>query len=193
MFRLKTIHFVTSNPGKIEILNNILKELNLNNLKIEMLEYDAPEDKNDEKVETIAGLEAKHCAEKFQKQVITTDGALYIEALNGFPGINTAFTLKRIRTKGLLKLMHGEENRKAYYKVATAYCKPGQEPKIFVSQTDLIVANKKKGDWGFGFDPILIPIGHNKTLAEDTDTRDKVLPYRKNFIEFLRWYNETRT
>ena len=185
---MKTIHFVTSNPGKVEILNNILKELNLNDIKIEMINYDSPEYKHDGKIETVALESAKHCASKFNKEIITTDVGLFIEALNEFPGINTAFTLDRIGTKGLIELMKDKENRNAKFKAALAYCAPNKEAKSFTIETDLIISKEEKGDKGFGFDPIAIPKGHNQTFAENTKLRDELIGYKQAFIKFIKWY-----
>lgn len=186
---MKTIYFVTSNPGKVEIMNSILNDIDIKDIKIEMFDYDSPEDKSSGNIGLIASLCAKHCADKFGKEILTTDGGLFIEGLKGFPGVNTGFTLRRVGIEGILKLMQGVENKKAYYEVATAYCSPWQEPKVFVHRTDFTVIDEKRGENGFGFDPILIPIGYEKTLAEDISVRDKVLGYRPNFINFLKWYN----
>lgn len=187
---MRKVYFVTSNPGKVGIMKGMLSELDVKDVKIEMLDYDAPEDKSDGKVETIASLCAKHCAEKFNKEILTTDGGLFIEALGGFPGVNIGDVLRSKGAKYLLELMKGKENRKAYYKVATAYCAPGDEPKIFVSKGDLIITTEKRGKGGYGFDSIVIPVGYEQTFAENLEVRDKVLCYRPNFINFLKWYNE---
>lgn len=186
---MKKIYYVTSNPGKAEILNSIVKDLNPN-LKIEQHDYDYPEYKHDDKIETVALEGAKHCAEKLQKEIIVTDAGLFIEELNGFPGINTAFVLKRIGIDGILKLMHGKENRNAKFKVALAYCAPGKKPELFYAETPLVIAEEARGEKGFGFDPIMIPVGFDETLSENIEIRDKVLGYRPAFEKFIRWYNE---
>ena len=187
---MKKVYFVTSNPGKVEIMNGILTDLSVKDVKIKMLDYDAPEDKSSGDVEVIASLCAKHCAEKFNKEILTTDGGLFIDILNGFPGINIGDTLRTKGVEYILELMKGKENRKAYYQLATAYCVPGQEPKSFVSKADFIVAQEVRRSFGFGFDKIMVPVGYTQTLSENKEVRDKVLPYRQNFIDFLKWYNE---
>jgi XTP/dITP diphosphohydrolase len=49
---------------------------------------------------------------KYKKPVLVTDTGSFIDALNGFPGANTKFTLNRIGNKGLIKLLEGFENRR---------------------------------------------------------------------------------
>ena len=51
------------------------------------------------------------------------------------PGAYAHQVMETIGTDGILKLMRGEKNRKAYYREAFAYCEYGKEPVVFTSIT----------------------------------------------------------
>ncbi|MEM7534902.1 MAG: non-canonical purine NTP pyrophosphatase [Chloroflexota bacterium] len=183
----RKVFLVTSNSGKIQSFNHILKELNIE-FEIEMLNAEYPEDKEKETTNWVALQGAKFCAEKYQKPVLVNDTGLYIEALNGFPGVNTKFTLKRIGNAGLIKLMEGIENRKITWVFSLGFCQPGKSPIEFTSSIEGIMPNKQRGTDGFGFDPIFIPKGYNVTFAEDTEIRDSLSPFRETVTNFANVY-----
>lgn len=187
---MRTIYYVTTNKGKVEILNNIMKD-SKTRIRFEIIDYDYPEDKSDDSVETVALKGAELCANKFDKEVIVTDTGIFIDALKGFPGVNTAFTIKRIGKEGLIKLMEGVDNRQAEIKVALAYCKPGSKPELFLTVVKGSISEEVRGNLGFGFDPIFIPKGYTKTFGEDTQLRDRLMGYRNSITKFVEWYSKS--
>lgn len=191
---METIYFITSNPGKLESLKNILKMAELP-LSIVMHEADYPEDKSKESTADIALEGATYCAKKYDHPVIVTDVGLYIEALNGFPGINTSFTLKRIGTQGILKLLENSKSRRADWTLSLAYGEPNGYTKVFTETIHGTIAPEEIGTNGFGFDPIFIPAGFSKTLAEETshEFRDQVTPFKQAVLDFAEWYMNERS
>ncbi len=187
---MKTIYYVTHNPGKVEIFNNILKEFKDLNIKFEILEYDYPEDKSMNSVEHVAKEGAKLSANKFNKDVITTDTGLFITTLNGYPGINTAVEINKVGINGIINQIKNT-NREAVCKIALGFCAPNKDPVCFINKIKGTVPIEPKGDNGFGFDSIFTPDGYEKTLAEDTKIRDKLVGYRQNLIKFLNWYSKS--
>ena len=184
---MSPVFFVTSNKGKVESANAILADLNLP-IRIDMLEAEYPENKSIETTEAIAKQGAKWCATKYDKPVIVTDVGLFIHALNGFPGINTAFTLKRIGELGILKLLEGEVNRRVTWELSLAFAAPGEDVTVFTASTEGSVVTDI-GPEGMGFDPIFVADGHTKTLAHDTSVRDTISPFRTALQQFGEWYS----
>jgi len=184
----KHLFFVTGNTGKVRSLRNIIKDLG-SDIVVEQIKYKYPEIKDDEKIETVAKLGANYCYKKFGKDVIVTDVGLFIDALKGFPGINTNFVLKKIGVKGLIKLMKGIRNRKAEFRLALGYAgKKGS--KIFFASVHGKIAEKPIGRRGFGFDPIFVLDGQKKTFAQDPTLRDKYGPFRICVNKFITWYEK---
>jgi len=148
---MRTLYLVTSNQGKIDQINRFLSELT-DNIRIEMMKLDFPELKG-ETLEETALNKAKTCYDMIGKDVIVSDTGLFIEALNGFPGVNTATTLATIGNEGLLKLMEEKANRNAKSCVSYAIVtKEYQE--IFSAEANILITDSIKGNNGYGWDKI---------------------------------------
>lgn len=116
-------------------------------------------------VEEVAIYSAKWASEKLKCNVLKNDSGLFVESLNGFPGVYTHYADDTIGEDGLLKLMEGVENRKAYFKEVLAYVEYGKEPITFVGITPGTIAKEKSGTYGWSWDFIFIPEGETKTLG----------------------------
>jgi len=173
---------ISSNKLKIEELKLLLEP----EIKVEVMEFEYPELKLDDPCE-ISKAAAKMLAEKFKKTVLVEDSGCHIDALKGFPGIMTKFTHNRIGNEGLVKLMQGKKNRKAYYKSAIGICSPGKQPICFLGVEEGKVADKLRGTKGWGQDPIFIPKGSRKTYGE-LGYPDGFHPFRANAVEKLKEY-----
>lgn len=99
------------------------------------------------------------------RPVLVEDAGLFIEVLNGFPGPYSSYAYKTIGVKGILKLMEGARNRRAYFKSASAIA---FHKGILVATGEVHgeIALEPRGSGGFGFDPIFIPSGETRTFAE---------------------------
>lgn len=192
---MDTIYLVTSNPGKItsfsKILNNLKLDLRMSGAlagAIKMLKAEYPEDKSLGSTGEIAKAGAKYCAQHFKKKVLVNDAGLFIDALGGFPGINSKIALQTIGNLGILKKMEGKKNRKAKWIFSLGFCEPGKEPIEFTKFIEGEITKEIKGKEGFGFDPIFIPFGYSQTFGENPSLRDKLSPFNetvKLFVQFL--------
>lgn len=180
---MKDVWFVTSNPGKAESLQNILSDLD-SDLNVHMLSADYPEDKDKGTVQAVALAGAKYCADQHDKSVLVTDTGIFIESLNEFPGINTAFTLDRIGCEGVIKLMEGHSDRGVEWVLSLGYCEPGGDPIEFTAEVTGTISESVLGSDGFGFDPIFVPEGHTETLAQKPGLRDEISPFRVAVEQF---------
>lgn len=177
---------VSSNKRKIDELKRLLSQY----IKIEARQFEYPELKLDDPCE-ISKAAAKALAEKLKKTVLVEDSGFFIEALKGFPGTNTKFSDRRIGNKGLIKLMEGVRNRKAFYKSAIGLCSPGKKPLCFLGTEEGKVANRIKGKKGWGQDPIFIPKGESRTYGE-TGTSSGYHPFRAAAARKLKEFFSSR-
>lgn len=183
---MQKIILVTGNINKLISAKQFLEP---HGIKVENIKMDTTEIQSNS-VEEIAAFSAKEACNKLKCTVLKNDTGFFIEALNGFPGPYTHDVMKCIGTDGILKLMKGVKNRKAYYKEAFAYCEYGCEPIVFTSITRGTIALEKSGKYGMKIDPIFIPDGHDKTMANyadeerfklwNTDAYNKIAKYVKN-------------
>ncbi len=158
---MKIITYVTGNWAKIDSARQALEPLGykVDNIKMNTLEIQA------DTTEEVAIYSAKWASEQLKCDVLKNDTGLFVEALNGFPGVYTHYVSDTIGENGLLKLLEGVENRKAYFKEVLAYCEYGKEPITFIGETPGTIATKKSGTYGWSWDFIFIPDGQDKTLG----------------------------
>ena len=181
---MKKITYVTGNWAKIDSAKKALEPLGyiVDNIKMDTIEIQADD------VEEVAIYSAKWASEKLKCNVLKNDSGLFVEALNGFPGVYTHYADDTIGEDGLLKLLEGVENRKAYFKEVLAYAEYGKEPITFVGITPGTIAKEKSGTYGWSWDFIFIPEGETKTLGcfpDDERWNFWSLDCYKNLAEYL--------
>ncbi|MEM0203974.1 MAG: XTP/dITP diphosphatase [Archaeoglobaceae archaeon] len=172
--------FITSNEGKFREAREIARKFSI---EIEWLkmEYEEPQGKD---LEEIAVKSAKILSKEIGKPFFIEDSGLFIEALNGFPGPYSSYVFKTIGNRGILKLMEGVENRKAYFKAVVAFC-DGREIRTFEGVVYGEISTEIRGEKGFGFDPIFLY--GNKTFAEMGEEKNLFSHRRKALEKFFSW------
>jgi XTP/dITP diphosphohydrolase len=103
---------------------------------------------------------------KFQRPVMIDDSGLFVDALGGFPGVYSSYAFKTLGCDGILRLMQGEQRRGARFECCIGFERPGQEPFIAKGVAKGSISEQKMGEGGFGFDPIFVHEGHDKTYAQ---------------------------
>lgn len=181
---MKEITFVTGNWAKIASAKMILEPLGIkvNHEKMNTIEIQSDD------INEIAKTSAKEASEKLKTNVLKNDTGLFIEALNGFPGPYTHYVDDTLDEKGILKLLEGVQNRRAYFKEAIAYCEYGKEPVVFNSYTHGTILKEKQGEFGWSWDFIFQVDGTDKALACYPDEERLLLFSQegyKNFAEYL--------
>lgn len=115
--------------------------------------------------EEISVFKAKQAFEQAKQPIITIDSGLFINALNGFPGIYTGDMFKIFTQDQILKLMEGEANRSAYIQQTLSYTNENQIKSFTSKSTGVIVkANEMKA--GYAFDAFFKADSINKLMAE---------------------------
>lgn len=157
------VYIATGNRHKIEEISRILSEYDilLEGIKSPKLEIQS------ENLENIAVFAVKNLKTDL-RPVIVEDAGLFIYALNGFPGPYSSYVYKTIGIDGILRLMKNENNRRAYFLSVIALKNKKKDIKVFIGKVEGYISKSPKGTGGFGFDPIFIPMGENRTFAEMT-------------------------
>ena len=161
--------FATNNLNKIEEVQALLpRKIKLLSLKdIGCLE-DIPETQNT--FEGNAKQKAEYIKQQYGYDCFADDTGLEVEALNGEPGDFSARYAGEQRNANdninkLLKALENKPNRNAQFKtVITLELNDEQHSFIGICKGEII--NEKKGELGFGYDPIFKPLGHHLTFAE---------------------------
>ena len=185
---MKKITYVTGNWAKIASAKQFLEPLGY---EIDNQKLDIDEIQSDD-VEDIAKYSAKVASNQLKCAVLKNDSGLFVEALNGFPWPYTYYVDDTIGENGLLKLMNGIENRKAYFKEVLAYCEYGQEPITFTSITQGSIAEVKSGEYGWSWDFIFIPDGQEKTLGSFEDNERWNLWNNDAYLSLAKYLNNQK-
>lgn len=123
-------------------------------------------------LEEVAGYGVEHIKKRFRHPFILEDAGLFIDALEGFPGVYSKYVFFTIGCKGILKLLEGNKKRTAVFRSVYVYSEPYKKPLFFIGECHGTIATEEKGEGGFGYDPIFIPDGKTVTFAE-MSTKDK--------------------
>tara|TARA_B100000925_G_scaffold86918_1_gene62399 strand:+ start:800 stop:1408 length:609 start_codon:yes stop_codon:yes gene_type:complete len=117
--------------------------------------------------------------------IMVEDSGLLIDELGGFPGPYSSYVYSRIGPNGILRLMDGVGTRNARYTASLSVWN-GSEIQSFEGFCEGIIALEPKGDQGFGYDPIFIPIeGDGRTFSEMTKFEKSRLSHRANALNIL--------
>ena len=156
------IKIVSGNYNKFLEIKKLLEKYNIEAVWIE---YE-PQEIQSEYIEEVAVNKAIKSLEIIAPPLLVEDSALCIKALKGFPGPFSSYIFKKIGNDGILKLMLDIEDREAEFISVIALCINVRIIKIFTGKVKGLISKEKRGRFGFGYDPIFIPNGYNKTLAE---------------------------
>lgn len=192
---MQPIVFATGNPNKVAEVSQLLEgEIEIKSLDdidcTEVLPETSP---------TIAGnaLEkARYVHKNYEVDCFSEDTGLEVDALNGEPGVYSARYAgpahdDEANMSLLLANMKGEENRKARFHTVIALIIDGKEHQ-FEGTVEGHIIHHKKGNQGFGYDPIFMPDGYNRTFAQMPSEEKSSISHRGQAIRQLVAFLKTK-
>jgi len=144
-------------------------------LEIELLTWEevpfSPVEESAESFLENAQLKARQICEETGLPVLAEDAGLEVEALGGLPGIRSARFAGEEATNSeniqkLLNELSGVEDRRARFRAVAVIHFPDGKELIAEGELRGRIAAAPRGHTGFGYDPVFIPEGFTKTLAE---------------------------
>ena len=172
---MKKLVFASNNAHKLEEIRAILgTQYEVKSLKDIGCEVDIPETGSTFRENALQ--KATYVKEHFGFDCFADDSGLQVEALGGEPGVYSArYAVKNgVQVEGnkddanmnvLLEKLTNEENRKACFRTSIALIFE-EETHFFDGTVEGRIIREKRGNGGFGYDPIFIPDGYDKTFAE---------------------------
>lgn len=161
--------FASNNLHKIKEISHIIGgKFDLRGLADLGITEDIPE--NEETIEGNALAKARYVHNLTGLNVFADDTGLETEALNGLPGVHSArFAGERKDSaeniRKLQKMLEGKSNRKARFRTVIALIFKNKEY-IFEGTVDGKLIEESRGKEGFGYDPVFVPEGYDRTFAE---------------------------
>ena len=178
---MKKIYFITGNKGKALEAKEKLSVAGIDVVQKNLGYHEIQADS----LEEVACFGVEHIQKQFDQPFVLEDAGLFIDELNGFPGVYSAYVFHTIGCKGILKLMNAANDRKATFRSVFAYGEVSKKPKLFVGECKGIISEKEVGSNGFGYDPIFVPENKTKTFAEMNIEEKNMFSHRGKSLEKL--------
>ncbi len=186
--------FATNNLNKIKEIQSLFP----NTIQITSLDSigcleDIPETANT--IEGNAIQKANYVTEKYGYDCFADDTGLEVEALHGEPGVDSAHYAGQQRNAAdnmakLLQNLDNQSNRNAQFKTVIALNLKGKQY-LFTGIAKGEIIQEKRGEKGFGYDPIFQPEGFTETFAQLSLEQKGQISHRgkatKQLIDFLSY------
>lgn len=175
---MKDLLFATNNKHKLgevhAIAGNAFRIISLEDAGFS---GDVPE--TQETIEGNARQKARYIFDKTGKDCFADDTGLEIDCLDNRPGVYSARYAGpgcsfEDNIRKVLEEMKDADNRTARFRCVVCLILGGEEH-TFEGRVEGTILENKRGEAGFGYDPLFVPEGHNQTFAE-------MPPYLKNGI-----------
>lgn len=185
---IREIIFATNNRHKLDEVQEMLPTTTK---LITLLEAGISEDIVEDglTLEENALIKARYVHRKTGKDCFADDTGLEVDALDGAPGVFSArfagldhdFEANNIL---LLKKLDGVLDRRARFRTVIALIKENREY-LFEGIVDGTITLEKWGEGGFGYDPLFVPVGQEKTFAQMTAEEKNRISHRGRAISKL--------
>ena len=187
--------FATNNKHKVREISDLLDSnfriLGLADLNIT---EDIPEEA--ETLEENALFKARYVHEKTGKNVFADDTGLEVEALGGAPGVYSARYAGENKSfddniEKLLCEMNGADDRSARFRTVIALILDGTEY-LFEGTVEGEITGERRGNGGFGYDPVFLATGYDRTFAEIPLSEKNKISHRAKAMRQLLDFLNTR-
>jgi len=183
------IVFATNNTHKLEEVASILGE----SYEVMSLREIGCHDDIPETADTFAGnaiQKARYIKEHYGYDCFADDSGLEVDALGGAPGVFSARYSGGGSEANMEKLLHNltEKNeRGAQFRTVIALL-VGEETHLFEGIVRGTIIHERRGEGGFGYDPIFVPEGYDLTFAQlDSEVKNRI-SHRAKAVEKLAEY-----
>ena len=198
MKKIKEIIVGTNNNGKYKELCDLLSK-KIKKYSPKEFKISGPKE-NGKSFEENSFIKASYFSKKTDLVCLADDSGLEIDLLKGAPGIYSARwsgiknnfnkAIKRVfEEMSKIKKDWKHENTARFICCLTLFW-PGGQSYLSKGTVQGKILTKKKGNRGFGYDPIFVPDGYNKTFGEMKPNLKMSIDHRfKAFIKIKKFFN----
>lgn len=187
----RSLTFVTTNAGKAA---ELAAQLAPRGIKVVQDKRGYPEIQAGT-LREVAEAGARHLlASGLKPPFLLEDSGLFVSALRGFPGVYSRHALDTIGIPGLLRLLQDveAEMRAAAFQACLLHVDPSGRSHAFEGSCPGRIAERADGTGGFGFDPVFVPRGDDRTFAAMPAADKAAVSHRGRAVAaFLESLDET--
>jgi len=185
------IVFATNNAHKLSEVSQALGEaFTLVTPRECGITEDIPE--NEPTLEGNALAKARYIRSRTGLDCFADDTGLEVEALGGEPGVHSArYATDEANKRLLLQRLEGVRNRRARFRTAIALI-DGDGEHLFEGVVYGDIACEEHGADGFGYDPLFIPEGEQRTFAQMSAEEKNAISHRGRAVRRLAEYLQNR-
>ena len=137
-----------------------------------------------------AKIKSEYGFKKTNTPTFADDSGICIEALENKPGVFSkrylnSFKNQKACLKNILNIVKKKKKNNAYFKTSICLTIKENHNIVFEGTINGKISNKIMGKKGFGYDPIFIPNGHDKTFAEMSLDQKNSISHRSIAIQKL--------
>lgn len=130
-----------------------------------------------------ASLKAQAAADAAGMVAVADDSGLVVDALGGEPGVRSARYAgahgdDAANLAKVLARMDGVADRRARFVCAAAVTAPGAQPRVVHGEVHGELIEAPRGEGGFGYDPIFVPDGEQRTTAQLSPAEKDAISHR---------------
>ena len=177
--------FATHNSGKLRELDEMVAPFQITVASAAALGLPEPEETGTTFAAN-ARIKAMAAAKATGNAAFADDSGLVVDALGGEPGIHSArwagpdkdfrFAMNRIQTLLIERGVKTPEQRRAHFIAALCLAWPDGHLEEFEGRVDGVVVWPPRGDAGFGYDPLFLPDGFDRTFGQMSAIEKHGLP-----------------
>ncbi len=191
---IEELLIATGNQGKFKEFTEFFKDYNIKAISTKNFNVIEPEETGQSFKEN-AIIKAESYAKQTNCSVIADDSGLCVDQLDDKPGIysarwagkdkNFVFAMKKIKQELLNRKINLNQVTGYFICILVIYLKNGKNY-IYEGRVNGKITFPPKGDMGFGYDPIFIPNGYDKTFAELSSDIKQEISHRAVALEKMK-------
>ena len=168
---MRQLLFFSNNKNKIIEIKKIFKKFKLELLSLNDLNISNEPEETGKTFEENAKIKSDYGFNKTGIPCFADDSGICIESLNWKPGVLSKSFLNNFKSdqacfKSIIRSTKKNNKQNAYFNTSISLTVKNNQNIIFNGKIDGKIAERAKGKFGFGYDPIFIPNNYNKTFAE---------------------------
>jgi XTP/dITP diphosphohydrolase len=183
----------SSNAGKLQELSTILAPFQFELVSQSAIGLESPPETGRTFLDN-ALLKARHAARQSALSALADDSGIEVAALNGRPGVFSArFAREGATDRENLEKLLGElravppEKRHACFRCVICFVRSAEDrnPLVAEGAWQGTIASEPRGSHGFGYDPVFVPEGSDRTAAQLTPDEKNMCSHRGQALRQL--------